>query len=36
MWEKSEGQVGTLHHMGQAEWAEMVAWGCSTTIRTSK
>ncbi len=26
MWEKSEGKVGTIHHMGQAKWAEMVAW----------
>ncbi len=26
MWEKSEGRVGTVHHMGPAKWAEMVAW----------
>jgi hypothetical protein len=26
LWEKSGGKVGTEHHMGQAKWAEMVAW----------
>ncbi|MGA7076024.1 MAG: hypothetical protein WBZ42_05705 [Halobacteriota archaeon] len=26
MWEKSEGAMGTLHHMGKGKWAEMMMW----------
>lgn len=26
MWEKSEGKITTIHHVGQSKWAEMAAW----------
>jgi predicted Fe-S protein YdhL (DUF1289 family) len=26
MWERSEGKISTIHHVGQSKWAEMTAW----------